>query len=235
MKRLFLPILSIAILILGCSNSAGLDLSTVDFTKPADTYLKNLKPSGSEEQKGHWFIDKNGGAAALKLKDDGEKSTHYSFTGAPAENEINYAGIKVDHNSEGAITSFDQKIAFVRFSFDKTKTFDLLDLLKKKLGKPAEVTTSSGYDNKSWKALQLTLTRLSSEVKREKEEGMANEKVIYPEKYIWVQGNMIYEYTLLPGTDTVGNTLAIISKKALKADIEITYNTKNETLLKYAN
>jgi len=71
-------VLLAASILMSCS-AQSLDLSQIDFNRPAWQYLDKLNISAVEQQKGHFEILKNGDKVRLELKDNGEVCTIYTL------------------------------------------------------------------------------------------------------------------------------------------------------------
>ena len=95
MKIFYFSLLIVGALV---SCEKPLDISKIDFEKPATIYLDDKKVSRLEHQKGSWKLIylKNGEFDDVKLKDDGKRSSHYYFLTEDELKQICFDDIKLD-------------------------------------------------------------------------------------------------------------------------------------------
>ncbi|WP_443946663.1 hypothetical protein ACJVDH_06050 [Pedobacter sp. AW1-32] len=216
------------LLLMSCSSNSQ-DLSTVDFSNDGAAYLNNLDPSRKEEQKGHYEAVIHGEKADFKLIDNGERVINYLFIGQKSLGRINFAGLAIKENTGATMSVYQDKIAFMRLQLKNEDSFQLLDILKKKLGSPSEIISSKDnhYDAND-KSQQLLLEKLPKETKKTKDDLLDEYYLSYPENFIWNRGEIIYQLTLIPSGNMVDNQLVIISKKAFKDKIIIGYHNPDQ-------
>jgi len=104
----------------GC-NSQSLDLAKIDFAKPAETYLKNIKVKNKETEKGHKVLDESNGNFLLSTVCN-EVSCHYSFDTPEENKQITFDGIKVAPGYSGTIVEFAEKIRKSLALFNQIKS-----------------------------------------------------------------------------------------------------------------
>lgn len=198
-------------------NSQSLDLSTIDFDKPSNSYsLQNLKTSRTEEQKGHFEINPEKEGISLKLKDEGEKVINYVFMDESITKQLNYAGIMVNPNIGVSLSVYENKVVYMDLTVDFKSKFKLFDLLKNKLGKPSEVINNEvNLADIDLPMQKLFLEKLPTETKVDKENGYFS----YPERLRWVKDDIFYKLEFNPSGNSIESSLTIISKKALKDKI----------------
>jgi len=122
-----------------CSCSKTLDLSTIDFDKPSNSYpLKELNPYRKENQKGHYEITEDKDEVSLVLKDNGERVTNYIFMDETTS-QINFSGLKIDKIFGAEVVDYNQKIGFISANIVSKQTPELISYLNKELGKPTEI------------------------------------------------------------------------------------------------
>ncbi|PBJ11357.1 hypothetical protein [Flavobacterium sp. ACN6] len=225
------------ILLMSCSSKSQ-DLSTIDFSQNAETYLDGLSFSSKTEQKGHYEAVVNGEDASLKLVDKGELSTSYVFMGEKNTAQLNYGGIPINDVMGTALTVYENKIAFMRINVKNDQSIALLDVLKKKLGTPTEIVKSEDnpYDETD-KSQKLLLEKLPNETKKVKDDVLDDYTLTYPENFIWDKNDVIYQLTFSPTGNYISSQLVVISKKAFKDKIIMGYHApdKDPVLGKYLN
>jgi len=225
------------LLLMGCSSNSQ-DLSTIDFTKDGSAYLDKLSPSTRDEQKGHYEAEIHGEEAGFKLVDKGERVINYLFIGQERTARINYAGLAIKENTGATMSVYDGKIAFMRLQLKNENSFQLLDILKKKLGSPSEIISSKDnhYDAND-KSQQLLLQKLPNDTKKIKDDLLDEYYLQYPENFIWDKDGLIYQLTFAPTGNMVDNQLVILSKKAFRDKIIIGYHNPDQDpiLKKYMN
>jgi hypothetical protein len=244
MKRVLIYFL-LSTVIMSC-NSQSIDLSKIEFNKPANSYdLEKVKTSDKEEQKGHYEVQYNAGATSLGLKDNvsgvslvlkdnGERVTNYVFMGDPITKQLNYDGIMIDPNSGVSLSVYEDKIVYMDLTVDYKSKFKLFDLLKNKLGEPTEIINNESLLSDIDLDIQtLFLEKLPKETKVDKENG----KLSYPERLFWIKDNVFYKLELNPSGKSIESSLVIISKKAFMDRIIIGYHNpeKDPFLSKYLN
>lgn len=223
MKNKILVALNL-LLLMSCTTSS-LDLSTVDYSKNADTYLDGLSSSSKTEQKGHYEPSIDGENASLNLVDKGEKVTNYVFMGEKNTSQLNYAGLAINDVMGTAISVYDNKISFMRIHVKNDQSFALLDLLKKKLGTPTEVVKSDDNHYDETDASQkLLLDKLPNDTKKVKDDMLDEYYLTYPENFIWDKNDVIYQLTFSPTGKYVNSQLVVISKKAFKDRVIMGYH-----------
>lgn len=222
---------------MSCSSKSQ-DLSTIDFSQNAETYLDGLSFSSKTEQKGHYEAVVNGEDASLKLVDKGELSTSYVFMGEKNTAQLNYGGIPINDVMGTALTVYENKIAFMRINVKNDQSIALLDVLKKKLGTPTEIVKSEDnpYDETD-KSQKLLLEKLPNETKKVKDDVLDDYTLTYPENFIWDKNDVIYQLTFSPTGNYISSQLVVISKKAFKDKIIMGYHApdKDPVLGKYLN
>jgi hypothetical protein len=223
-----------SILIL-CSCSKTLDLSTIDFDNPSNSYpLKELNPYRKENQKGHYEIKEDKDEVSLVLKDNGERVTNYIFMDETTS-QINFSGLKIDTVLGANVVDYNEKIGFISATIVSKQTPELINYLNKELGKPTEII----YNERSEEILDLgaskiLLQTLPQFTKKQKDD-LGNDVINYPQHIIWDKKDVIYQLTLEPINNSVSNVIKIISKKAFKDKIIIGFHhpEKDPYLSKY--
>lgn len=227
-----LTCLLISTVLMSCTGQT-LDLSIVDFDKPADSYpLQNLKVDKKEEQKGHYEIQYNKDGVSLALKDNGERVINYIFMNELTTKQLNYAGILLNSNAGVSISVNDNKIVYINFIVDYKSKFKLYDQLKNKLGEATIIANNSiPLTNIDLEMQNLFFSKLPNEIKTDKENGYFS----YPERIFWIKNNVFYKLELNPSGNSIESSLTIISKKAFKDKIIIGYHNpeKDPFLSKY--
>ncbi|MEO8237040.1 MAG: hypothetical protein ABI793_00255 [Flavobacterium sp.] len=215
MQKAFIYFL-LSIILVSC-NSQSLDLSVIDFDKPSKSYpLQNLKTSRTEEQKGHFEVKHEKEGVSLELKDDGERVTNYIFMDESTTKQLNYSGLMVNPNIGVSLSVYDNKVVYIDLTVDFQSKFKLFDLLKSKLGKPAEIINNEvNLADIDLPMQKLFLEKLPNETKVDKENGYFS----YPERLRWIKGDVFYKLELNPSGNSIESSLTIISKKALKDKI----------------
>ena len=231
-------LISLNLIVLMSCSSKSQDLSTIDFSQNAETYLDGLSFSSKTEQKGHYEAVVNGEDASLKLVDKGELSTSYVFMGEKNTAQLNYGGIPINDVMGTALTVYENKIAFMRINVKNDQSIALLDVMKKKLGQPTEIVKSEDnpYDETD-KSQKLLLEKLPNETKKIKDDVLDDYTLTYPEYFIWDKNDVIYQLTFSPTGNYISSQLVVISKKAFKDKIIMGYHApdKDPVLGKYLN
>ena len=231
-------LISLNLIVLMSCSSKSQDLSTIDFSQNAETYLDGLSFSSKTEQKGHYEAVVNGEDASLKLVDKGELSTIYVFMGEKNTAQLNYGGIPINDVMGTTLTVYENKIAFMRINVKNDQSIALLDVLKKKLGTPTEIVKSEDnpYDETD-KSQKLLLEKLPNETKKVKDDVLDDYTITYPEYFIWDKNDVIYQLTFSPTGNYISSQLVVISKKAFKDKIIMGYHApdKDPVLGKYLN
>ena len=212
MKKTF-AFLSLIIL---CSCSKTLDLSTIDFDKPANLYsLEKLKTYRTDKQKGHYEIKDLKDKVSLVLKDDGERVTNYIFMDE-ATSQINFYGLNIDPVLGAKVVDYNNEIGFISANIIYKKTPELINYLNKKLGKPTDIIYSERLEEiLDLGASKILFQTLPQYTKKQKND-LGNDVINYPQHIIWNKKNVIYQLTLEPLNNSVNNVIKIISKKAFK-------------------
>ncbi|MBB6270089.1 hypothetical protein HDF26_000516 [Pedobacter cryoconitis] len=205
-------VLLAASILMSCS-AQSLDLSQIDFNRPAGQYLDKLNISAVEQQKGHFEILKNGDKVRLELKDNGEVCTIYTLREAGDAAQIRFSGFSLEPDAGGRIISYKDKIAFYNCHPDRTRTFEVLSKLKEMLGKPDEIVTDTLSLNDGTAPL-LSKKLPATDFKIFKDE--FGEYITCPRHYIWKKGDMIYQYTFIRGSKTIANDLVAMNIQAFK-------------------
>ena len=223
MKKNVLVLLAISTL-MSCSGQS-LDLSKIDFSKPAADYLGKLELSDVKTQKGHWELTGTDEDHEPVLKDNGETSKVYSFNDASDMAKLNFSGHAFDNAVGGRIVEYKGKVVFYSFYLDKRKTFDVLNNLKELLGKPSGyVQDTISVSNTAVSLLKKGLP--AADVKVVKDE--MGEQFVYPEQFIWKKDNVIYQYTLVDGTTVIEGKIVAIEVNAFKDRIIFGYHLPDE-------
>ena len=222
---------------MGCSNSP-LDLSTIDFNQPAAKHLENLSFSKVNVQHGHWELYKKAGTAddvELKLADKGEVSVVYNLIDASDKHKVNFLGYSSIEMIGVEIVEYKNKIAFYSMYLDKTKTPEILLKLKEKLGKPSGLVLDT-IRKSSELLFTITKTFPKSDVKSFIDE-YGDECFSYPVHYIWKKDNVLYQFTLLVGTELFTSKIVAININAFKDRIIFGYHMpdKDPVLGSYLN
>lgn len=234
MKNKILVALNLFLLMSCTTNSQ--DLSTIDFSKAAGTYLDKLSFSSKREQKGHYEAVIDGENASFNLVDNGERVTNYVLMGAENTAKVNYAGLPINETMGTAISVYDDKVAYMKIYVKNDQSFALLDVLKKKLGAPAETISNKDthYDEND-KSQQLLIQKLPKDTKKVKDDLLDEYYLSYPEYFIWDKNDVIYQLTFSPTGNYVNNQLVVIAKKAFKDKVIMGYHhpEKDPILSKY--
>ena len=227
-------LIALNLLLMSCTTNSQ-DLSTIDFTKNAESYLSGLSFSSKTEQKGHYEAVINGENASFKLVDKGEKLTNYVFMDQKNTAQLTYGGLPINNVMGAAISVYEDKIAFMRINIKNDQSFALLDLLQKKLGQPAEIVKSESthYDD-SDVSQKLLLDKLPNQTKKVKDD-IDEYYITYPENFIWDKDGMLYQLTFSPSGKYVNGRLVVISKKAFRDRVIMGYHNpdKDPILGKY--
>ena len=116
MKRVIVSTL-FTILFMSC-NIQSLDLSTIDFDKPANIYpLENLKVYRKENQKGHFEVKHTKEGISLELKDEGERVTNYVFMEESITKQLNYNGIMLNPNIGVSVSTYKKQSCIYGFNY----------------------------------------------------------------------------------------------------------------------
>ena len=225
MKSLCLLVF-MAVVMMGCG-SKKLDLSTVDFSKSADTYLNGIHPTANTAQKGHYEIEGSGDHVNLALKDQGERIEKYTFMDETAVKQLNYGGIPINPVLGAAICVYNGKIGFMRLQAAQGRSLDLFLVLKKQLGAPTEVITDSVRFEDGNVAQKEFLESLPAYSKKIKDD-MDDVYLHYPQNIIWIKGDLIYQLTLSPVEKNINNTLVVITRKAFKDKVIFGYHVPDQ-------
>lgn len=209
------------IILEGC-NSQTLDLDNIDFN--GNPHFEKLKISKVEQQKGHWVLDQSKNDVGLALSGT-ESSVQYTLITPDELAQITFNNLPLD-DIGAKLATYKDKFAFARLSVDKSKTFDLYNHLKQKLGKPDQTFDSLAYDKNNTE-VKLLETNLKGDIKIGKDE-YDDEMVSYPYQNVWVKGNIIYQYTLVRAKNSFSNTLVIISKEAFNDKIIFGYHNPQQ-------
>lgn len=231
MKRI-IAVLCITLIVFEGCNSKTLDLDKVDFHE--NPHLERLKISKVEDQKGHWVVNQSGNDVSLSLSGE-EKSVGYTLISPEDLTQVNFNNLPLDPIG-ARLVEYKDKLAFARFSVDKSKTFVLFNYLIRKLGKPDQTFDSLAYNDKNKNVTNLLEANLKAYLIKSKDE-YDDEMIAYPYQNVWVKGDLIYQYTLVrTANDTFANVLVIISKDAFNDKIILGYhNPKQDPILsKYA-
>lgn len=236
MKSKIMLVLTLLVLI-SCNNKE-LDLSKIDFNQKASIYLDDLNVYKKEEQKGHYVLDYQNDEVSLGLKDDGERVVKYTFMEEKNTNQLNYSGLRVNDVMGVSISVYDEKISFMRIHVKNTQTLEFFDVLKKKLGNPTEILIKDGvnFDDKNI-SQKMLIEKMPNQAKKYKDEVLEQFYFSYPEHFIWVDSDIIYQLTIVPVGNYISNSLVVISKKALKDKVIFGFHNPNEDpiLSKYLN
>lgn len=218
------------IIIEGC-NSQTVDLDKIDFN--GHPHLEKLKISKVENQKGHWVLNSSSSDGGLALS-GGENSVQYTLRTPEELSQVVFNNLPLD-DIGAKLVEYNGKLVFAKLSVNKNKTFELLNYLKQKLGKPDQTFDSLAYD-KNNAEVKLLETNLKEDLKKSKDE-YDDEMILYPYQNVWLKGNLIYQYTLVREKGAFSNTLVIISKEAFKDKIIFGYhNPEHDPILgKYVN
>lgn len=221
----------------GCSKNK-LDISGIEFDKSAKAYTEKFSVSRIDNQQGSWqnLYAENGEFKDTLLNDDGKKSVHYYFRYENEAKQIVYENIPIGTQEVGKLVEYNDRIVFLNFGFDKENTFLLLTKLKARLGAPTTMINHEiGYDEKA-EEVQLIINNLSKSEFSVVDKALGK-MLIFPIHYIWVKGEIIYKYTLVPGNKFYGSDLTVISKQALRDHLIFGYhNVKKDPILsQYVN
>lgn len=231
MKKIL--ILLFATVLVSCKEK-HLDLAQIDFNRPANEYTSKFSASNVNVQKGHWEVTKNGMDFSVHLKDDGEVSTNYIFSDPKDRGQLQFDVYHLAPNSGARIVEYKEKIVFYNFGLAADKTFDVLKTLKTKLGVPTEVIPDTlAAKDPNLAVLSKSIDKNDMQTVKGKS---GEDRVTYPAHYVWKKAHIIYQYTLLPADNTVGNDLMAIDINAFKARIISGYQDPKDTpvLGKYA-
>ncbi|SIQ01357.1 hypothetical protein SAMN05421682_10211 [Chryseobacterium indoltheticum] len=199
----------IILLSMGC-NKSTLDLSTIDFSQPASEYLKDISPSKGEMQYGHWELIKNNSAEddlELKLVGKEEVSKVYHITGPSDKSQFSFFGYPSIGMMGIEIVEYQNKIAFYSIYPEGSNTSEILLKLKQKLGEPSGVVLDT---------LAKTNILLQPILKTLPKDDIIyftdeyDQQVSFPEHYIWKRNGMIYQFTLLQGSEVVSSNKLLI-------------------------
>lgn len=226
MKKILIYLLLSTVLI-SC-NSQTLDLSTIDFNKPANSYpLEKLKTYRKENQKGHYEIKEDKDEVSLDLKDNGERVCNYIFMDETSF-QINFNGLNIDPILGAKIVDYNGKIGFVSAHIVSKQTPELINYLNKEFGKPTEVIYNERLEEiLDLGASKILLQTLPQFAKKQKND-LGNDVINYPQHIIWNKKDVIYQLILEPLNDSVSNVIKIISKKAFKDKVIIGYHNPDE-------
>lgn len=213
---------------IGC-NKSTLDLSTIDFSQPASEYLKDISPSKGEIQYGHWELVKNNSAEDdLELKPVGkeEVSKVYHITDPSDKSQFSFFGYPSIGMMGIEIVEYQNKIAFYSIYPEGSKTSEILLKLKQKLGEPSGVILDTlGKTNILLPPILKTLPKDDITYFTDEYD---DQQVSFPEHYIWKRNGMIYQFTLLQGSQVVSSKIVAIDIKAFKDRIIFGYHVPDK-------
>ena len=229
--------LILTFIFIGC-NKMNLDLSTVEFSQPASKYLKGLNISKGEQQYGHWELVKKNMAEhdpELKLVGSAEVSTIYRLTDQSDKDQLSFLGYPSIGMMGIDIVEYKNRLVFYSMYPEGTQTSEILSKLKEKLGKPSGVVLDTlGKINILLPPILKTLPK--DDIKYFTDE-YGDQQVSFPEHYIWKRNGMLYQFTLLKGTDILTSKIVAIDIKAFKDRIIFGYHMpdKDPILGSYLN
>jgi hypothetical protein len=230
------PLLLIAITLLFIScNFQSLDLSTIDFDKPANIYpLENLKVYRKENQKGHYEIKEDKDEVSLHLKDNGERVFNYIFINETTF-QINFNGLNIDPKLGAEIVDYNNKIEYISANIISKETPELINSLMKRLGQPTEVIYNERLEETLELGASKILFKTLPQFTKKQQNNIGNNVIKYAQRIIWNKNDVIYQLTLEPINNLVGSDIKIISKKAFKDRIIIGFHNpeKDPYLSKY--
>lgn len=185
--------------------------------KPAETKLKDLA-SRTEEQKGHYEF--NGGQ--LKLVDNGERVTNYSFDEKDANN-IKFHNIGINASYGAQVVVYHNVVAFVSVKAPEEHVKDYFTNFVKELGTSDSMHTESiGAATINDKVKSILLEAFPGILKAYK--GDLPDVLVYPQRLFWKKGDVRYFLSLDPVGDNVNLKIDIISEKALNDRIVMGYH-----------
>jgi len=227
----------LAIIVMGCSTSS-LDLSTIDFSQPASNYLIDLSSCKGEIQYGHWEVFKKDSAEddlELKLVGKKEVSKVYRITKPSDKNQFSFFGYPSTGMMGIDIVEYQNKIAFYSMYPEGNKTAEILLKLKEKLGKPSGVVLDTLA--KASVLLPPILKTLPKEDIKYFTDEYDDQQVSFPEHYIWKKDGVIYQFTILQGSQVISSKIVAIDIKAFKDRIIFGYHMpdKDPILAKFLN
>lgn len=222
-------LLLLAAVFLGGCKSKSLDLSSISFNEKADQYLEGLSFYSKTDQKGHFIIKDGAEGVSLDLKDDGERLVKYVFMEESAR-QLNYAGLNVSEVMGTTIVTYNDQVCYLQTVVQPDQSVSFLESLEKNLGKPTEIVQDTiSYDEaKPTPAEQELLKKVSAYTKVVTDEEMDDRRLSYPQRLIWIKGELIYMLTLEPVDQKLNNQLIIITKKAFRDRVIMGYHNPEE-------
>ncbi|MDQ6528503.1 hypothetical protein [Flavobacterium sp. LHD-85] len=233
MKKITIYLL-LSLIIMSCKGQT-LDLSTIDFDKPANSYpLEKLKIYRKENQKGHYEIKEDKDGVSLDLKDNGERVLNYIFMDE-STSQINFKGLNIDPILGAKIVNYNNKIGYISANIISKETPELINSLMKTLGQPTEVIYNERLEETLELGASKILFKTLPQFTKKQQNNIGNNIIKYSQRIIWNKNDVIYQLTLEPLNNLVGNDIKIISKKAFKDRIIIGFHNpeKDPYLSKY--
>lgn len=217
-----------AILLAGCT-SKKLDLSTISYNENAGSYLDGLKYYKKTDQQGHYAIKGDGEDVSLVLKDDGERLVNYVFMEGTAK-EVNYAGLPISEVLGAAVSVYEDKVAYFHAVVQPDHSVELFESMKKSLGQPTEIINDTVQFDKAHPtpAQSELLKKLPDLTKPVTDEELGDERLSYPQRIIWLKGEVIHMLTLEAVDAKVSNQIMAITKKAFKDRVIVGFHVPEQ-------
>lgn len=208
---------------LSCTNSQDkIDLSQFDKTNIKS--IEQLKIKKKVTQTGHWELNS-------KIDDfellGNELSTQYFFNTNEELQYLSFDNLNFDKDLSVTITKYQNELAYFSMAIDQNDTFELIGILKMKLGTDY-ISFRKSLDKNLYKNQILNLEKnINGDLKNVKDE-FGYDQVSFTEFYLWEKKDYIVFLKLGLTQDNFSNKLTFLTKKVIRDKIISGYSDITE-------